>query len=267
LRFLFVTVLSLISVAAYGQSEPTSINISKTAILELDLGKGIKNTVIARDDFKRLGAEELAMPPVSGERPSNLIALFSCMGLDESCLTQISKSLKSRFVLYGNLEMSGASEVFTVSLFDAEKAKILSTQTGTFSVEDRTSEMQKLIRKVLSIDGAEGIRVPQKIEEKKEPKESKGLWKFAVPVALSPGIAIFGLRALSTKADAVKTVDIGLDPEDGQKTVSKAERKEVIKAGLPSDVFLVATIGSATWAALSYKKHSKKPAEETASNP
>jgi hypothetical protein len=257
LRFLFVTVLSLISVAAYGQSEPASINISKTAILELDLGKGIKNNVIARDDFKRLGAEELAMPPVSGERPTNLIALFSCAGLDEPCLTQISKSLKARFVLYGNLEVSSdSSEVFTVSLFDAERVKILSTQTVTFSVDNRTSEMQKLIRKVLSTDGAEGIRVPQKIEEKKEPKESKGLWKFAVPVAFGAGSSILGAHSLALNNNA-----------KADENISKQERKEVLKSSVPSDIFLVATIGSATWAVLSQKKNSKKTVEETASNP
>ena len=251
---------------AHAQPNPTSTTAPKIAILELELGKGIKNNAIARDDFKRLSAEELSVPPISGERPSNLLALFSCAEMDVACLTQISTSLKVRFVLYGSLEVSGSNEQFSVSLFDAEAAKILATQPATFASENRSKEIQKAIQQVLSAKGAEAIRSTKKMASTKERAPGRGLWKLAVPVILTPGVAIFGISARNERDEAQATLNTDLDAQDIPGAVSAAESKLVFKKALASDVFLVATLGSATWAILSLKKN-QKTTEQTAVNP
>jgi hypothetical protein len=265
MRFITLALSLLVGALAYAQpADPT--NLPKVAVLELELGKGIKNNVIARDDFRKLSAEELVVVPVPGERPDNLVALFSCEAMNTSCLKQVASSLKVQYILFGFLEVAGSGEKLLVSLYDANADKILSIEEATYLADTRSADMQKTIRKALRVDGAATIRKAQKIEVNNNPKTPKdkkpsgGGWKYAVPAVSLVAWGVLGASA-QNKTKGLSVAEGG----DGERSIDEAKQIKGLAAG--SDIMFGVAVGSGLWAFLSNKKNKPTTEQPTASNP
>ena len=71
------------------------------AVLDLDSAKGIPDMPAMQEAFSKAVQDQLAQPPISGGKLSDLVLLYACDTTDSACLSQVPASLGVRWLLYG----------------------------------------------------------------------------------------------------------------------------------------------------------------------
>ena len=250
---------------------PTPVAQDSVAVLTLDAKGGSINVKLLKQTLGDILTEELIKAPVLGDSFNNLTALFGCDQKDISCLIQISKSLKVRFVIYGSATFNKTSKDIKIDfgLYDSQVDKDISRITGTLTGPEDKVALQGLVNQLLTNSIAAPLRkkkltkneVPlalqtqdNVVEEIHDPRR----W-LVVPAGLGASALLIGAITLPTglKIAQAKRVDPTLPGSAEIQAQAGLQRQKFQALSLTGDILLGSAILISPLAIYQYRKEQK----------
>jgi hypothetical protein len=200
-----------------------------------------------RAGFNRAAAAALKAPPVEADSVEAQVILFGCAGPDEACLAQVAASLKVRFLISGRLIRREPDLVLGLSLFDAERGAFTSKTEAPLSSPADVDGMDWGIRRLLEVEGARELLAPapasavafvEPAPPKEAPPPPRSPLRLLAPGAARGAGAVFGVLALSAKAQAGGRPGEGGRP-NGDDVVTGAERSKRRAFSIAADACLL----------------------------